>query len=277
MLIDKATEEVIEEDKGGEDGAPNFKNKEDIENVDEQGNSTNGQRGGEGGEAGEDGEAEEGKVAEEEGGPVELNQEEFKASILGEVKELFQSQQRAPQKEKEEVPAELTEDQKTAYEDQYGVPFRTIQAFTKQNTLLFDRVSALLDERLSKFERGDSIRELSTDPEFSDAMKHRKDIDEFMNGFDPKFRNDPKLLKSAVYYARGKNAKSAVSRARNDGERNRKIAGTFRPSSPSGGKKNGSRSLNESEKQAMQLGGFKNEADYLKYKGTKIFDNTAGS
>lgn len=268
QVFDKAgmTEEEVKEienqGKEGGDDAKDKKNKEDIE----AGSQPEGESGSDGGGAdnpdGQDAGAEEGEDGKEKGG---VDAEALEASLLDKVKDLIPSL--IPKPDEKQEPTELSDQEKEKMAQELGVPFSAIDHYTKQNALVVEKVKEMLDTELADFRKDNAVTRLSQDPKFSDAMKYKKEINEFLGNFPKKFHGDEKILKMAVMYGRGVNLKSEVHKARNDGERNRKIAGPGRPAAPtSGARKPAPKPLTEMQKQAARAGGMSDD-EYRKHLG----------
>jgi hypothetical protein len=169
----------------------------------------------------------------------------------------------------EEKPRELTEDQWAAEEERSGMTRQTIQYFGGIVDRMADKIISNIENkyggRLSKFETTSALDDLSKEQGFSDAKNHSANVSEFLNKyFDPKFHSDPGVLKSAVIHSRGLGMSKTITKIRGEGERNKKITGPGRPSSPTSGGTSSSKPLSESQKQvaALMPGG---ETEYRKF------------
>lgn len=236
-VIDKAGQgEGIENDSQIEAGS---ENNDSI--VDEAGNAGLND-GSENKEVGENVDPNEGTPGEEESNPEsgELEnqstdeqftqmREEMRREIMEEVRrEMDTLKPQEPEAPKDPW-ANMNEETWAKKEEEVGVNRNAIKFFTNQSMRVVDHVMAKLDERLAKFEKSDRIREISRQPGFSDASRYQKDIDEFLSSYHPRHHSNEDLIKRAVIYARGKNMKSSISKARNESERNRKISGQVKP------------------------------------------------
>jgi hypothetical protein len=232
--------------------------------------------GGEGaGKDGEDAGETEGEVdgAEGDDKPLSYTRSQFDQAVA----EAVQKQLAEAAPKDEPAPAkELTEEEWAKKEEDWGMPRTAIKQVGATAMKVYDAVSKMLDERLSKFERRDSIDALSREPGFADAKALQPGIDQYMKemGVPSRMQSDPRILKAAAIYARGLSASKRVQKARTESEKHRKISGVARPASPGNGKgkAGGGTSLTPAQKIAAKLhpGG---EAGYirdLKARGTPI-------
>lgn len=232
-------------------------------------------------ESGADGGAEGGEAREGAGGDeVQAGTEEGKpdpvatlqATVADLQKKLEDALANKPQlKAKEEAPkppVELTEEEWAAREQALGIPRNAIKWQAKQGEYIYkavmEGVERILNERMGGFEKSSALSKLSKETGFEDAGRYQKEVDEFLADFSPEHHSNPALLKKAVVYARGLNAKRDLSRVRSDGERNKVISGSGRPAAPSAGNRVRITPLNLLQKQAAQLMG--SEAEYNKWR-----------
>lgn len=224
--------------------------------VDVEGGATDPNAGTEVSEDGKDAEASEGEVAEGSEGPgtkVNSELENFKTEIKAELAKL------SPPAAAAEVKP-LTEEQWVKLEEEWGQPRQTIQRITNQNVKIVKNLTEYIDAKFAKLEVGEAIQEFSKKPGFTDANRYRSDIQEYLQDYEPKHWTNPALLERAVYYARGKNANANIAKVRTDSEKNKKIAGPARPSSPSSGiKRTVAPALNGAHREAASLMGSENE------------------
>lgn len=233
------------------------------------------------GDADPNGETEAGETEEvsgEEGGAVEgteqdsesgtLNVEEFKTELREQLRNEIMAElaHNPPQETKPAAPPQLTEEEWLKQEESWGVPRTAIQAMTNQSVKVINHIMSQLDQRLAKFEKSDALRSLSSEKGFTDAPRYQKDVDEFLSHYDPRAWSNPELLRRAVIYARGKNMNKNVSQARNESERNRKIAGPGRPA-PAGNamRRTVSKPLNPIQRDVASKFGL-SESEYAKLK-----------
>lgn len=243
---------------GGDTDVENSADKEIVKAVDESGGAADPDGGAAVPQDGENDGAQE--VAPDEEGtlpgeekPSEL--ETFKAEMKAEIAKLAPKEEAKP----------LTDEQWAAIEQQSGAPRQTIEYFTNQNVKVVHKLMDYIDSKLSKFEVNDAIAAFAKNPKFADATRYRKDIDEFLSHYDHKDWTNPALLERATHYARGKNGNANVQKARQDQERNKKVAGVARPTSPNGGQRRISApALNPMQKEAAALMG--GEAEYNRFR-----------
>ena len=201
--------------------------------------------------------------------------EELIPQLKESLREEIMAEMRQPQQDPEaqyRVP-ELSEEQWAGQEAAWGVARNTIQRITQQAMTLHKDIMSKIDQRLAKFEKADSLRSLSQDKAYSDALRYQKDVDEFLQSYDPRSWSNPALLKRAVEWSRGRHLKATVNQVRKDTERNRKISGVARPSAGAGvAKKPGAatRTLTALERDVAARFGM-TEKEYLDQKnGSKV-------
>lgn len=179
-----------------------------------------------------------------------------------------------------EAPAQLTEEQWSAKEQEVGVSRNAIQFFTAQSMKVWNAVQEAMDARFARFEKAEALQTLSRTKGFEDASRYQKGIDTFLSKYQPKYHSNPELLKMAVVYARGLARSGDVRRAQVSTERNKRIGGPARPSSPGSSsgaaRKPGAaqRPLSQSQREVMQKFGM-TEKEYrgsLEKRGTPITD-----
>lgn len=200
--------------------------------------------GGEATEAGENGEEAPGEAGEEEGQPADLK-EQFNTWKEELLRELKGGQEVPPETEilqKVTLPQKFSEEGLTALEQKFGITEEASPMFRAS----LPAITAMINHAIGglvqhyqgefaglKFEK--ALESVSKDKDFQDAPALRKGIDSFLSDFSPVHRANPALIKKAVIYARGLNAKAQVKAAAQGAERKAKILGKTRPSSPSAG------------------------------------------
>lgn len=234
---------------------------EDNQNVDEQGGTADLDGGAEDPQAGKDDSAQEGEVLED--GEIAGQKGDDRIAIvektLKEIHEKLNEQKPEPVKQ-------MTDEEWAKLEQQTGAPRSTIEFFTNQNVKVVEKLTQYIDSKLAKLEFDSSLNDFSRTPGFQDAVRYKKDVQEFLSTYEPKHWTNPDLLKRAVIYSRGLHAGENVQKARTDSERNRKIAGAARPASPGGSaRKSATPPLTQAQREvaSMMPGG---EAEYLKYR-----------
>lgn len=229
--------------------------------------------------AGKDGEnagEAEGEVdgAEGDDKPLTFTRDQFQQAVAEAVQR--QLAEAAPKEEAAAPAKELTEEDWAKKEEEWGMPRTAIKQVGAVSMKVFDAVSKMLDERLSRFERRDSIEALSREPGFADAKALQPGIDQYMKEMEvpSRLQSDPKILKAAAIYARGLGASKRVQKARTESEKNRKISGVARPASPGNGKGKvgGGTGLTPAQKIAAKMhpGGEAGYIKDLKARGTPI-------
>jgi hypothetical protein len=144
-----------------------------------------------------------------------------------------------------EVPVEqkapqITEEEWAKYEEERGIP-RTAQTWIT-NTLVraVQDIEKVINQRFARIDRKEAIQGMASNPEFSDANKYQKEMDQYLEKVDPRYHANPEVLKDALIWARGMNYKKTVQNVRNEREVNKRISGVARPST--GGAKSSSKS-----------------------------------
>lgn len=154
------------------------------------------------------------------------------------VKELQEKVNKVPKTEPTVAqPRVYTDAEKAEIETRFGgIPFQGIQAF---NELIGGAVSQVVNtlrteihSELGRFKKDAAIESLSQDPEFADIKSFKKGMDEYLKRFNPLYHGNEEVLKDAYWNARGRNTKNMVTKAVNSTEKNRRIATTSRPNSP---------------------------------------------
>lgn len=281
-VIDKGgSEESVEEstqDQGAEKEDSNVEDQTGKETADGE-VEPSGEADPDGGEgAGKDGEdagEAEGEVdgAEGDDKPLSFTRDQFSQAVAEAVQK--QLADAKPANEPAAAVKEPTEEEWAKREEEWGMPRTAIKQVGQTAMKVYDAVSKMLDERLSKFERRDSIEALSREPGFADAKALQPGIDTYMKemGVPSRMQSDPRVLKAAAIYARGLGASKRVQKARTESEKNRKISGVARPASPGNGKgKAGATSLTPAQKIAARMhpGGETGYIKDLKARGTPI-------
>lgn len=162
-----------------------------------------------------------------EGGAADVEKPLDPAALKEEILKELQEKMAPPPAQRE-----LTEEEWTAREQESGTSRQTIKFFTNQSIKVYNAMREYIDEKFAGIEKDGAIRSIASEKGFSDAVRYSKEINQYLQKFNPKFHSNPQILRDAVIYARGLNASKNLQRANNDAERNRRIAGTARPSSP---------------------------------------------
>lgn len=236
MLIDKGGDVDPNKDGGGDNGSEAKADSEIDQAIHAEGGDADSDGGAEVGEA-EESDSEEGSEAgevEESGDEVAETSEVIKG-LQTKIAELEQklSQPPAPPPT---APKELSEEDWAKLESEWGSPRTTIDKTTRMVMNVHQNIKDYVDAKFAKYEINEAKSSLASDPEYSDANKYSAEIDEYLNKVDPRYRTNPTVLRDAVIWARGKNMKGAISKVRDEKDRNKKIAGVARPSAPSTGK-----------------------------------------
>ena len=166
----------------------------------------------------------------------------------------------------DQQPRKYTDQEIAEYEEKTGMTWTGItwveKMFKDQETRLEKKFSG----QMGSISRNGAIDELAKQPGFSDVNLYRKEMQEHMDDmFDPAVHNNPRIVKSAYFNAKGQHANKDITKARNSSEFNRKIAGGARPASPgAGGRGSGSVKLTDVEESARKAFNMSAE-EYAKY------------
>ena len=247
--------------EGGEEDvtplAPIEENPEDINA--QPGGDADPDGGGADPEAGADGVEKEGSLPPEGQEPGVQDNPRIEA-LERELAEL-----KAQRERPEEKPKPFTEEEWTKAEHDWGVPRGAIDRITKQNVQVVNKIMDYIDSKMAPLLGSDVIQQVAREPGFSDATRYRNEIRDFMTEFSPQAWSNPALIKKAVVYARGVHASANVNRARGEQERNRRIAGSARPTAPSAsGRRTTLPALTADQKQVAEMMG--GEGQYNKFR-----------
>jgi len=239
-VIDKAGSDV--EEKDNEAGITLDENSDINAALDESRKDTNPDGGPKDPETPADGGQDEGQAGEEEAsGDIE----DPKTLIQGLTQKIEELEKRltqpAPLAAKEgNAPAPITpisEEEWAKYEEERGIP-RTAQTWMTQTLVrAVGDMQRMIDQRFAKLDRQETMSNLSKNPEFADANKYSKEVEQYLQKVDPRFHSNEEVLKDAVIWARGINYKKSVQNVRNEKEINKRVAGVARPAA--GGFKSG--------------------------------------
>ncbi len=275
----KVIDDVGAEANGGGDelnGAENEIDPQNGDSLNEPEGEPNVDGGGTDPETGEEigkvegAEGEEGANPEPGPGTENLTLDQVRDQLRQELRDEIMTELKQQQVQKEPA-KEISEEEWNKHESEWGIPRSAIKNVVSRMERVVMHVMNKMDERFSRFEKGDALRSLGQQPGFNDAARYAKDVDEFLSHYDVKHHSNPELLKRAVIYARGKNMKSTVQRAAQGAERNRRIAGVARPAGsagPIGKGMVGKRQLSAIERSAARAAGMSDD-EYLKHKGAK--------
>lgn len=219
---------------GGEIDAAIKENSQVDEPINESGDAANSNAGAEVVEDGKDAGAAEDEIDSASPGAGE---EVAPQLDIDAIKETIRAELKGANEKLPEPVKPLSEEQWVKLEEEWGTPRQTIQKITNQNVQVVNKLMEYIDSKFAKIEVGDVISSVSKEAGFTDATRYRNEIKEFLGDYDPKYWANPILIKKAVTYARGLHAGTNLQKVRVDAEKNKKIAGVARPSSPSGGMK----------------------------------------
>ena len=207
-------------------GTPNPPPQEIEENESEPVQESAKDRRGETGAVKEGGEEDRGQDQEEEPVKDETSLSDLKKELMG-VREALSKGQSKPSEPP--IPNKITEEQWEELEDKTGFSRKQIQTQWDMQR----QFAATIDAKISKLERHELLESLSKEKGFEDALKYKADVGELLNDYGPQHQSNPEILKKAVLFARGKNMGSTIRKIQNGKEKNRRISGVARPSSPS--------------------------------------------
>lgn len=212
---------------------------------------------------------EEGDLSEEKVDGDEVEKPDLIRNLTEKIAELEKKiSTPTPLTPEERAPVQpISEEEWSRYEEERGIP-RTAQTWvTNALVRVVSDVKREMDNRFARFDRQDTMGQLAKDPEFSDASKYPKEVDQYLAKVDPRFHSNVDVLKDAVIWARGMNYKKNVQTIQNDKEKNKRIAGVARPAAGGGSKGSGkSVSLTALEKSAAAATGM-SESEYASLKG----------
>lgn len=172
-------------------------------------------------------------------------------------------------------PVVLSEEQKEKISQQFGgLPFEQVDALTQYIGSIVhklkEEIRGNLQSETGSFKKDAAIASMAKQKEYADIRSYTKGMDEFLGEYSPEFHSNPKLLRSAFFYAKGLGLKNTVNKIRNSTETNRRIAGPARPGATGGGKGGAetfSYKLTPSERSAYESFGkdeFGSEEEYAR-------------
>ncbi len=163
---------------------------------------------------------------------------------------------------------ELTEENWKALESQWGMPRKAISQVMQAQRMGLQMVTDQVQSLVAELRVDKEIDRISRMPGFSDAKRYRKEIDEFLTDIEPRYHSNQKILQTAIYVARGKNAGTDRARQVRTGQQNTRITGVARPASgiPAKGGAPAGGALNPAQRQAAALMG--GEKEYRKFMRT---------
>lgn len=166
---------------------------------------------------GEAGEAEEG--ADDPGESVEEEPAYVKSlrAELAEIKNQFKPEREEPKWK------EPSEEEKAAMQEKYGMPYSGIQLMNSQMATLGTNLKSYIDNLFGQLTVNETIQDFSSKKGFEDAGKYKGDIRTFLMKVDPSARNNPDILETAYFYAKGKSSGKTVKAALASREQNRRV------------------------------------------------------
>lgn len=143
------------------------------------------------------------------------------------------------------APVQLTDEQKEQISQKFGgLPFEQVDAITQYMAQVIGSIKKEFQGHLGQFQKDAVISELAQRKEYADIRSYTPGINEYLKRFSPQYHGREEILQDAYWYAKGRGMKTALKRAQNSGERNRRIAGEGRPAGSGGGSSdNGSQPL----------------------------------
>lgn len=165
-----------------------------------------------------------------------------------------------------EQPRTYTAEEIAGFEEKTGMTWTGIGWVEKMFKDQEERLEKKFSKKMGSISRNSAIDELAKQPGFSDANLYRKEMQEYMDDmFDVSDHNNPRIVKSAFYNAKGQHSNKDIEKARSSSEINRKIAGGSRPASPgAAGRGSGVFKLTPIQESAAKTFGMTNE-EYAKY------------
>lgn len=274
-VIDKSggdVEELELGDEGGDNGVTLEKDSDINNAIDEQAGESDSKPGAKDSKD-EKGTGEDGSELQEEEGSGDEKLDPV-AELQAKIQELEQKLQQGQVKPPEQPPVQAptpkyTEEEWAQHEERWGVPRAAIQNTVDAIVKSTLDMRAYIDSKFAKYEKQEALNEIATDPEYADALKYQKEVNQYLERVDPKYHSEKSVLKDAVIYARGLNYKNGIQKVRNEREVNKRIAGSARPAGSGGSKGNVSTktvTLTELQKSAAAATGM-SEKEYASLLG----------
>ena len=265
--------EAQEVDESGEKGdlenaIENTKDEETDESLNESGEKSDADGGTKDSEAGGDGAGEEDGVPGEGEKPGVQNDDRLKV-----VEETLKAVREKLEKPPEEAPKPMSDEEWAKVEQDWGIPRPAIERMTQQNVKVINTIKTYIDSKFAELHGASALDNLAKDPKFSDAKKYEKDVNEFLKDYAPEARSNPTVLQKAVFYARGVHASDNMKKVRDDKDRNVRIAGAARPSSPGGGtKRPAAPALTGAHREAARIMGDESEYQALRTRPSRVIE-----
>ena len=222
----------VEVEEEVEDGAQDEGNQGDQEDGSIKKEVPDTDEGGENQDTGkDDGEADE-NLGEDEA-EAEVDPRDAKLAAL--EKEIAEIKAGKPAANPEPAaPAARTEEQWNQITEETGLSRKAVEHFESGLMQLGRVLVQHFNGQFAGSAKEKLIETMSASKEYGDIKQYRTDIDDFLKMFDPTLHSRQDLLEKAYAYAKGKNSGKVVKKIMNTTERNRRIAGPARPSSPGG-------------------------------------------
>lgn len=273
--IEDATENSAPETGDQEEIVDEPQNQEDAENLDAQPDSenqpdTNAGAGDQeaGAEGEDDGETEGAADATDQGAEPDgvstddgLDLDSFKQDLVKEVVNAIKGEQPENQPAKEP-----TDEEWQQHEESWGIPRTAIKQVLQTQVKIRNQILDHIDSRFAAIESENALRSLSRQPGYADALSLKAGVQKYLSQFNARLHSNPKILQTAVIYARGLAASKNLQKVRAGQERNVRIAGKARPAAPNPGvRKPSAGSLSPVQKDVAAKFGM-SESEYTKLK-----------
>lgn len=162
---------------------------------------------------------------------------------------------------------EPTEEEWVKHEESWGIPRTAIKQVLSTQVKIRNQILDHIDERFAAIESESALRSLARKPGFADAMSLKDGVKQYLSQFNSKLHSNPKILQTAVIFARGLAASKNLQKVRAGQERNVKIAGKARPAASNAvGRKPAPKGLTPVQKDVAAKFGM-SEAEYSKLMG----------
>lgn len=186
---------------------------------------------------------------------------------LNEIKEKIGNPENKP--EPEPQPRVYSEDEKMAISARFGgMPFEQLEPLNKMimnnNQFVIKQIKDYVESQLGDIKKGSAIESFSKSPGFSDALKYRSGMEEYLAKQPPQLRATKESLEMAYHYARSTSMNKTIKTIRSNKDKNKRIVSSGRPSGGESPSRRSS-SLSPEEIRMAKAAGM-SVAEYAKYK-----------
>lgn len=206
-----------------------------------------------------------GETDGEAGGKEEVDPRDQKiAELEAKVEEVLKKTK--PEQEQEKAPQKrvYTDEEKAQISDIAKVPFETVQFFDLMMQNALSQVRVYVEGQLGEINKSSAIEQFSKNSGFSDAVKYRAGMEEYLSKLPANLRSKQEHLETAYHVARSKGLKSTMQKVVQSKDKNKRIVTVGRPKGgDSTGKK--SVSLTDDEISMAKAAGMSLQ-EYAQYK-----------